>query len=34
MLQFKDIKSIDELKKYFFGSEKMIDYLADLPEFF
>lgn len=34
MLQSKDIKSIDELKKYFSGSEKMVDHLVDLLQFF
>jgi hypothetical protein len=34
MLQAKDIKSVEELKKYFSNSEKMVDHLIDLLQFF
>lgn len=34
MLQSKDIQSVDELKKYFSNSTKMVDYLVNLLSFF
>ncbi len=34
MLQAKDIQSIEELKKYFSSSTKMVDYLVNLLSFF
>src|ERR1019366_182427 len=34
MLQSKDIQSIEELKKYFSSSTKMVDYLVNLLSFF
>ncbi|MEJ7681473.1 MAG: hypothetical protein WKG06_27205 [Segetibacter sp.] len=34
MLQAKDIQSIEELKKYFLCSTKMVDYLVNLLSFF
>ena len=34
MLQSKDIQSIEELKKYFACSTKMVDYLVNLLSFF
>ena len=34
MLQSKDIQSIEDLKKYFSSSTKMVDYLVNLLSFF
>lgn len=34
MLQSKDIKSVEELKKYFSCPQKMVDHLVDLLSFF